>query len=190
MGLGAGVSTARDLDELDVVTHRLDPLHERRTRGSNAPRNAELRASERSSSLRSDRAPCTSEASPRGEARGLFLRRLEHRLTVSTVSFRGHLVEDAGELALLVDDEGRADDAHELPAVERLLAPHAPRLGDRVVVSASSGNPSPYLSSNFFCFSTGSGLMPTTAAFSFFSCGNASRRLHDCVVQPGVSAFG
>ena len=46
---------------------------------------------------------------------------------------RAHLGEDAGELALLVDDERGADDAHVLLAVERLLAPRVPRLRDRVI---------------------------------------------------------
>ncbi len=56
--------------------------------------------------------------------------------------------------------------------------------------SARSGKPRPYFSSKRFCFAGGSGLMPSTTAFSFFKFGIASRRLHDCCVQPVVSAFG
>ena len=56
--------------------------------------------------------------------------------------------------------------------------------------SARSGNPRSYLTSNFFCFSGVSGLIPTTLALSFFKSGSASRSEHDCVVHPGVSAFG
>jgi len=34
------------------------------------------------------------------------------------------------------------------------------------------------------------GEMPRTTALSFLRSGSASRSAHDCVVQPGVSAFG
>src|SRR6266576_1116157 len=61
------------------------------------------------------------------------LLRLEHRDGFGNRVLRAHLVEDARELALLVHDECRANDAHELPPVERLLTPHAPRLRDLVV---------------------------------------------------------
>ena len=71
--------------------------------------------------------------------------RLERRLGLGDGVLRAHLVEDARELALLVDDEGGADDAHELLAVERLLAPHAPRLGDRVVLVGEQREAEPVL---------------------------------------------
>jgi hypothetical protein len=57
-------------------------------------------------------------------------------------------------------------------------------------VSASNVKPKSYFSSNFSCFSGVSGEMPSTTAFNFFRSGSASRSAHDCVVQPGVSAFG
>ena len=43
------------------------------------------------------------------------------------------LYQASSDLALLVDQERRADDAHVRPAVELLLAPHAVRLGDLVL---------------------------------------------------------
>src|SRR4029079_7899741 len=41
---------------------------------------------------------------------------------------------DLGDLPLLVDQERRTRDAHVLATVVRLLAPHAPRLGDLAVL--------------------------------------------------------
>ena len=52
----------------------------------------------------------------------------------------------------------------------------------------TNGKPSSYLSSNFFCFSDLSGLMPTITVRPILSL--MSRSPQDCVVHPGVSAFG
>jgi hypothetical protein len=57
-------------------------------------------------------------------------------------------------------------------------------------LSASSGKPNSYLSSNFFCAEGLSGLTPITATPFFRKSRRASRTLHDCTVQPGVLAFG
>src|SRR5262249_50983539 len=58
----------------------------------------------------------------------------ENRLDLLHGVLGAHLREHAEELALLVDDERGADDAHVLLAVERLLTPRVPRLRDRVVL--------------------------------------------------------
>ena len=74
-----------------------------------------------------------------------------------------------------------------LPYID--FSPHTPNASATLCsVSASSGKPSPYLSSNFFCFAGLSGLMPITAVSPIF--GRMSRSPHACVVHPGVSAFG
>ena len=64
--------------------------------------------------------------------------------------------------ALLVDQEGRADDPHVLACRTCLLAPRPVGLGHGVVLSDSRAKPSPYFSSNFVCLAGLSGLMPST----------------------------
>ena len=95
------------------------------------------------------------------------------------------------DLALLVDDERRADDALNGLAVHRLLAEGAPGrehlavgvgqqregqlLGRRGTWRASSGL---------------SGEMPTTSSPASLSSARLSRKSHACLVQPGVDAAG
>src|SRR3954447_18824928 len=71
---------------------------------------------------------------PRDEARLPQLRQLcQDRLAARKSVLRADLVERRGDLALLVDDERGADDAHVLPSVHRLLGPDTPGLGHRVL---------------------------------------------------------
>src|SRR5215510_11571635 len=55
------------------------------------------------------------------------------------------LAEDVGDLALLVDDERRADDPHEAPPVQRLLAPCAPGRGHLVTLVGEERETEPVL---------------------------------------------
>src|SRR5438132_3793134 len=58
---------------------------------------------------------------------------LEDALDLRDGVLGADFVEDAGQLALFVDDECRAHDAHELAPVERLFAPDSEGLRDGVV---------------------------------------------------------
>src|SRR5205085_8133032 len=60
-------------------------------------------------------------------------------------ALRAHLVPGLGDLALLVDQERRTDDAEVLLAVHALLAPHAVRIGDRVVLIREQREAEPVL---------------------------------------------
>jgi hypothetical protein len=57
-------------------------------------------------------------------------------------------------------------------------------------VSARSWNGSRYFSWNAFCAATSSVETPKTLTRFSVSVEKASRRLHACLVQPGVSALG
>jgi len=77
-----------------------------------------------------------------------------------------------------------------LRAVHRLLGPHVERFCDpRDSSSASSGKPSEYLSSNFFCLAGSvSGLIPSTTVLADLRHPRRVSRTA-CFVQPGVSAL-
>ena len=73
-----------------------------------------------------------------------------------------------------------------LPYID--FSPQAPYLSATLCSgSDSSGKPSEYFSSNFFCLAGASGLMPRIWTSTSSLIAQSS---HDWVVQPGVSAFG
>ena len=105
------------------------------------------------------------------------------------MSFGLILYQASADLALLVDQERRADDAHVGLAVVLLLPPHAVRLGDGVVGVGQQREPEGVLLVELELLRRLVGADAEDDACR--RCRRAmSRSPHACVVQPGVSAFG
>ena len=95
-----------------------------------------------------------------------------------------------GDLALLVDDERRADDALHGFAVHRFFAERAPRGQDLAVGVGQQRERQLSASRNLASFSGLSGEMPTTSRPAPLSSARLSRKSQACLVQPGVDAAG